>query len=167
MQYTTVVAAAAGLLVAACAPHSQTTPAAPAPEPTAASAAPAMPGTLTPPDSTPPPAPARVQGAAPMDSGVETAMESPFFTMNRSDWPGPNGDRDAAGAPGPHYWQQRADYDIVATLDTAAKSLGGTVTVHYTNNSPDTLRFVWMQLDQNLFRAASEGSYVFPGGQPQ
>lgn len=98
-----------------------------------------------------------------MDSGVVTAMESPFFTMNRADWPGPNGYRDATGAPGPEYWQQRADYDIVATLDTGAKSLSGTVTVRYTNNSPDTLRFVWMQLDQNLFRTSSQGSYLFPG----
>jgi hypothetical protein len=90
-------------------------------------------------------------------------MESPFYTMTRSDWPGPNAYRDATGAPGPDYWQQRADYTIVATLDTATKSLGGTTTVRYTNNSPDTLRFVWMQLDQNLFRRGSAGSYLFPG----
>jgi len=90
-------------------------------------------------------------------------MDSPFFSLNRSDWPGPNAYRDASGAPGPEYWQQRADYSIVATLDTAAKILGGAVTVRYTNNSPDTLHFVWMQLDQNLFKVGSAGSYVFPG----
>ena len=71
------------------------------------------------------------------------------------------------GAPGPQYWQQRADYDIVATLDTAAKTLGGTVTVHYTNNSPDTLRFVWMQLDQNLFRRVERRLVRLSRRQPQ
>ena len=86
-----------------------------------------------------------------------------FVSMDHRDWPGPNEYRDASGSPGPGYWQQRADYVIAATLDTAAKTITGTVTVTYTNNSPDTLRFVWMQLDQNLFRAGSEGSILFPG----
>jgi hypothetical protein len=85
----------------------------------------------------------------------------PFYTTDRMDWPGPNQYRDASGSPGPAYWQQRADYTIAATLDTATRSITGTVTVHYTNNSPDTLRWVWMQLDQNLFRAGSKGSAVF------
>src|SRR5215212_8441079 len=52
--------------------------------------------------------------------------------------PAPNEVRSASGAPGREYWQQRADYTIVATLDTAAKTLKGTVTIRYTNNSPDT-----------------------------
>jgi hypothetical protein len=69
--------------------------------------------------------------------------------------------RAADGAPGPKYWQQRADYTIKATLDTAAKRLTATEQVRYTNNSPDTLRFVWMQLDQNLFRPGSVGSLLF------
>jgi hypothetical protein len=85
----------------------------------------------------------------------------PFYTTDRMDWPGPNQYRDASGAPGPAYWQQRADYAIAATLDTATRTITGTVTVHYTNNSPDTLRWVWMQLDQNLFRQGSKGSAVF------
>jgi hypothetical protein len=65
------------------------------------------------------------------------------------------------GAPGPAYWQQRADYTIRATLDTATRRLSGTEQIRYTNNSPDTLRFVWMQLDQNLFRPGSIGSLLF------
>ena len=69
--------------------------------------------------------------------------------------------RRADGAPGPGYWQQRADYSIKATLDTAAKRLSATEQIHYTNNSPDTLRFVWMQVDQNLFRPGSTGSLLF------
>ena len=75
--------------------------------------------------------------------------------------PPPNEIRAADGAPGPKYWQQRADYSIKATLDTAAKRLTGTEQIRYTNNSPDTLRFVWMQVDQNLFRPGSVGSLLF------
>lgn len=69
--------------------------------------------------------------------------------------------RTAGGAPGSQYWQQRADYSIKASLDTATKRLTGTEQIRYTNNSPDTLRFVWMQLDQNLFRRGSVGSLLF------
>ena len=110
--------------------------------------------------------PVVVQPASPSDTAGSAAplnvMETPFWTLDRRDWPGPNQYRDASGAPGPDYWQQRADYNIAATLDTATQTLTGTVTVRYTNNSPDTLPFVWMHLDQNLFRAGSEGSYLFP-----
>ena len=76
--------------------------------------------------------------------------------------PSPSATRGADGAPGRAYWQQRVDYSIRATLDTAAKRLTGTETIRYTNNSPDTLRFVWMQLDQNLFRKGSTGSLLSP-----
>ncbi|MBA3671442.1 MAG: M1 family metallopeptidase [Gemmatimonadaceae bacterium] len=82
--------------------------------------------------------------------------------IDGSDWPGPNAYRTASGAPGRSYWQQRADYTIAARLDTTAKSLAGAVTIRYTNNSPDTLRFVWLQLDQNLYRPNSKGSMLFP-----
>jgi hypothetical protein len=86
----------------------------------------------------------------------------PLHRIDGMDWPGPNQFRTATGAPGPDYWQQRADYTIVATLDTTKKTVRGSVSIRYTNNSPDSLRFVWLQLDQNLFRAASKGSLVFP-----
>jgi len=78
------------------------------------------------------------------------------------DLPAPNAYRDATGSPGPMYWQQRADYRIRATLDTASKELSGSETVTYHNASPDTLRFVWMQVDQNIYRPGSEGSYLYP-----
>jgi hypothetical protein len=68
------------------------------------------------------------------------------------------------GSPGRAYWQQRVNYTIRVTLDTAAKRISGTESIHYTNNSPDTLRFVWIQLDQNLFRPGSTGSLLFPAG---
>ena len=70
--------------------------------------------------------------------------------------------RSGSGAPGPRYWQQRADYDLHGTLDTAAKTLHGEMTLRYTNNSPDTLRFVWFQVEQNAFRNGSLNSFVFP-----
>jgi hypothetical protein len=92
----------------------------------------------------------------------ETQRDDPFATTNRIDWPGPNVYRSARGAPGPEYWQQRADYSIVATLDTSTTELTGSVEIKYTNNSPDTLRYVWIQVDQNLYRNGSKGSALFP-----
>ena len=86
----------------------------------------------------------------------------PFARLDRMDWPPPSKVREASGRPGPEYWQQRADYDIVATLDTTRHTIKGHVTLAYTNNSPDTLRYLWMQLDQNLYKPGSAGSYLFP-----
>ena len=86
----------------------------------------------------------------------------PFARLDRMDWPPPSRVREVNGRPGPDYWQQRADYDIVATLDTARHTIKGHVSLAYTNNSPDTLRYVWMQLDQNLYKPGSAGSYLFP-----
>ena len=69
--------------------------------------------------------------------------------------------RRADGAPGRGYWQQRADYTIRVALDTTEKRISGSATIRYRNNSPDTLRYVWLQLDQNLFRPGSVGSLLF------
>ena len=60
--------------------------------------------------------------------------------------------RSANGAPGPDYWQNRADYELHATLDTAHKVLSGTEVITYTNHSPDALTSLWLQLDQNQYR---------------
>ncbi len=76
--------------------------------------------------------------------------------------PGANEMRAGSGAPGSRYWQNRADYTLKATLDTAAKSVTGAMTLRYTNKSPDTLRFIWMQTEQNAFRDKSLNSYIFP-----
>jgi hypothetical protein len=65
--------------------------------------------------------------------------------------------RSATGAPGPQYWQNRADYDIQVTLNENENSVSGKVKITYTNNSPDQLPFVWLQLDQNLFNDQSKG----------
>ena len=64
--------------------------------------------------------------------------------------PTPNTYRTASGAPGPAYWQQRADYDIHVTLDDAKQAISGRETITYTNRSPDTLPYLWVQLDQNV-----------------
>lgn len=93
---------------------------------------------------------------------IFTTADDPFHRIDRMEWPGPNLYRTSAGAPGPDYWQQRADYTIAATLDTTSKTIRGTVSIRYTNNSPDTLHFVWLQLDQNLYRPGSKGAAMFP-----
>jgi hypothetical protein len=108
-----------------------------------------------------PTGPAPVQPARPLQ--LPTLRPAVADTGIFSPLPFPPGNqiRQADGAPGRGYWQQRVDYQIRATLDTAAKRLTGAETIRYTNNSPDTLRFVWMQLDQNLFRTGSTGSLLF------
>jgi hypothetical protein len=57
--------------------------------------------------------------------------------------------RTASGAPGPKYWQQRADYNIAVELDEPNNKITGTETITYSNNSPDALTYIWMQLDEN------------------
>src|SRR5579859_276237 len=65
--------------------------------------------------------------------------------------------RSAAGAPGPKYWQNSADYKIDASLDAGSHALTSTVTITYKNNSPQDLPFVWLQLDQNIYSLQSRG----------
>ena len=67
--------------------------------------------------------------------------------------------RSADGRPGPDYWQNRADYEIHATLDPKTKTLAGTETITYTNNSPQALDYLWLQLDQNLYRTDARGNF--------
>ncbi len=82
--------------------------------------------------------------------------------FRRLDLPAPNRLRTGTGAPGPDYWQQRVDYTIRVSLDPATHRVSGDETIHYANNSPDTLRYLWLQLDQNMFRRESRGSFLFP-----
>src|SRR6202046_4489902 len=82
-------------------------------------------------------------------------------------WPTTTGDtRSASGQPGQHYWQNRADYQIKATLDEGSQdtTITGEVTISYTNNSPDNLDYLWLQLDQNLFKPDSRGAATTPIG---
>jgi len=77
----------------------------------------------------------------------------------------PNVYRNASGAPGHQYWQQQADYRITASLDEDARRLTAKATITYKNNSPDTLPWIWMQLDQNIFKkdSMSELTNTFGG----
>jgi hypothetical protein len=72
---------------------------------------------------------------------------SPFRPLQL---PTPNQQRTASGRPGRGYWQQRVDYRINATLDTAKRELRGRETIRYANNSPDALPYLWMFLEQNI-----------------
>lgn len=70
----------------------------------------------------------------------------------------PNEYRSASGAPGPKYWQQKADYDISATLNDDKQRLDGVETINYTNNSPDPLTYLWLQLDENQHKKDAESA---------
>jgi hypothetical protein len=69
--------------------------------------------------------------------------------------PTPGETRSASGAPGARYWQQRADYRIKVSLDESKHRLTGSAVISYTNRSPDTLTYIWLQLDQNTFKDGS------------
>ena len=69
--------------------------------------------------------------------------------------PTPNAYRNAGGRPGHEYWQQQADYSIKVALDEKARRVSATAKITYTNNSPDPLEFLWVHLDQNIFRKDS------------
>ena len=85
------------------------------------------------------------------------ALFSPlFYTYNGNSY------RAATGEPGPDYWQNRVDYRIDAKMDEEAKQVSATVTISYTNNSPQQLPFLWLQLDQNLFSKDSRGQAKMP-----
>jgi hypothetical protein len=79
--------------------------------------------------------------------------------FNPQFYPYPGNDfRSASGEPGPRYWQNRADYKIEATLDTSTHGVKGSVEITYINNSPDNLKFLWLQLDQNIYKKDSRAS---------
>ncbi|HTB07172.1 MAG TPA: M1 family metallopeptidase [Bacteroidia bacterium] len=72
--------------------------------------------------------------------------------------------RTGSGAPGAMYWQNRADYKMDASIDTTKEEISGTVEITYTNNSPDELSYLWVQLDQNAFTSASRNHTTTPIG---
>ncbi len=79
-----------------------------------------------------------------------------FYTKNGNEY------RAATGEPGPKYWQNRADYQLAVKLNDVTNEISGTEILTYTNNSPSKLNFIWMQLDQNLFKQDSRGSAIMP-----
>ena len=82
-----------------------------------------------------------------------------FFEQLGGILPSPNEYRTASGAPGAKYWQQRADYDIDVTLDEKNLTIIGTETVTYHNNAPETLNYLWLQLDENEHNPTNESNY--------
>ena len=76
-----------------------------------------------------------------------------FYTKNGNEF------RSANGAPGSKYWQNRADYILHATIDTVLNTLKGSETISYTNNSPDALTSLWVQLDQNTYRKEARSNF--------
>ncbi len=81
------------------------------------------------------------------------------FEQLGSIMPTPNEYRTASGAPGPKYWQQRCDYDIKCQLDEKNLKLTGSELVTYFNNSPNTLTYLWLQLDENEHSTVNNANY--------
>ena len=79
-----------------------------------------------------------------------------FYTKNGT------ATRSASGQPGAEYWQNRADYKLTAVLNEKTNEIVGTDVITYTNNSTDTMSFLWINLDQNLFRSDSRGEAIVP-----
>jgi hypothetical protein len=95
-----------------------------------------------------------VAAAQPIEQTIDDWRDA-FRQLEDEDWPSPNRERRATGAPGPDYWQQQVDYDIDVRLDENSNRLTASETVTYTNNAPDELDFLWFLLDQNRFRPDS------------
>jgi hypothetical protein len=99
------------------------------------------------------PAPAQVDTIV---SNYQPAdLFSPMFYPQKG-----SGTHSANGAPGPKYWQNRADYQLKANLDTISKTLTALEVVTYTNNSPDELQFLWLQLDQNTYKKDARSNFA-------
>jgi len=86
---------------------------------------------------------------------TKAPFKDAFRQLEGEEWPTPNDYRTASGAPGHRYWQQKVDYRIQARLDEATRTVTGKATITYKNNSPDRLSYLWLLLDQNIFRRDS------------
>lgn len=95
-------------------------------------------------------------GATINNYNYNDAFSPLFYTKNGNNY------RSAGGQPGPSYWQNRADYKLSVRLNDQTNEISGTEIITYTNNSPDKLGFIWMQLDQNLFKSDSRGNAIIP-----
>ena len=91
-------------------------------------------------------------------SFIAEAQDMNKFRQLGQELPTPNVYRAASGAPGHQYWQQKVDYEINLELDDETQKIYGDEVITYTNNSPDVLTYLWLQLDQNM-RAKDSDSY--------
>ena len=91
-----------------------------------------------------------VLAAAPLHAQSREAAVADTSPFRRLELPAANEVRTGSGRPGARYWQQRADYAITATLDSARNELRGRETIRYTNRSPDGLPYLWLYLEQNI-----------------
>ena len=82
------------------------------------------------------------------------------FAQLEQELPTPNIYRTASGAPGHKYYQQKADYKMILEIDDLNQILKGDEQITYTNNSPDKLEYLWLQLDQNLFAKKSDTKLI-------
>jgi len=98
-----------------------------------------------------------MMGIALLLTGLANAHgpDASSFDSLESFWPTPTDVRTSAGLPGNDYWQQEADYTIQVSLNTETKQITGREQIVYTNNSPNTLHYVWMQLDPNYLSKLS------------
>jgi aminopeptidase N len=92
--------------------------------------------------------------ASPVEQ-TKGSYEDKFRQLEGEEWPTPTDYRNASGAPGYRYWQQKVDYDVQARLDEAKRTVSGSQTVRYVNNSPDALPYLWLLLDQNQYKRDS------------
>ena len=84
------------------------------------------------------------------------------FRQLEESWPTPNDQRIASGKPGPGYWQQQTDYKIKVELNDDNQSISGSEMITYKNNSPHTLDYIWVRLDQNRFAKHSDDHLTQP-----
>ena len=91
--------------------------------------------------------------------GLTLQAQKKFAQLDQ-ELPTPNEYRTASGAPGHHYYQQKADYVMKLSIDDATQKLYGWESITYTNNSPDQLDYLWLQLDQNVFSVNSDSKLI-------
>ncbi|WP_439880324.1 M1 family metallopeptidase [Pontibacter sp. MBLB2868] len=101
--------------------------------------------------------------AGPVVAQAQDNTDKSKFKQLQQELPTPNNYRTGSGAPGHEYWQQKADYTIKVELDDKNQSIKGSENITYTNNSPDALSYVWVQLDQNIFEPNSASNLTRTG----
>jgi hypothetical protein len=104
--------------------------------------------------------------AAQVSPSIPRSTYDPRITFSPLSLPDPvNAYRSASGAPGESYWQNSADYEMHASIDTAAKVLSNTEVITYTNNSPDLLTSLWLHIEQNTYRKDSRSNTLGAGNE--